>query len=162
LAPEVIIRLAENEADFRLVRGLWQEYWTSLGLPDDFQGFRHELEGLPGVYGRADGALFLAWREGEAIGTIALRRFNDVSGEVKRLYVRSGFRGLRLGQRLMEAVMDRAVVMKYQVLYADTLPSMREALSLYDKLGFERVEAYSDTPTAGAIFLRKNITARPL
>jgi hypothetical protein len=35
------------------VRDLWQEYWTSLGFPPDFQNFAAELDVLPGAYGCA-------------------------------------------------------------------------------------------------------------
>jgi ribosomal protein S18 acetylase RimI-like enzyme len=77
-----------------------------------------------------------------------------MSGEVKRLYLRPQFRGQGLGRRLLEAVVERAMAVPYDCLYADTLPIMMEALSLYERAGFERVEAYSTTPTPGAIFLR--------
>jgi hypothetical protein len=44
--------------------------------------------------------------------------------------------------------------MGYKMLFGDTLPRMQEAVSLYDQFAFERVEAYSDDPTPGAIYLR--------
>ena len=77
-----------------------------------------------------------------------------MSGEVKRLYLRPRFRGLGLGRRLQEAVIERAREIGYDCLYADTLPSMTEALALYQRVGFERVDAYSPTPTPDAIYLR--------
>ena len=83
-----------------------------------------------------------------------MRRLDRKSGEVKRLYLRPKFRGRGLGRRLLEAVIERANAVPYECLYADTLPSMMEALSLYQRIGFERVEAYSKTPTPGAIYLK--------
>ena len=150
----VDIRLAESPGDLAVVRQLWGEYWESLGLPMDFQGFSHELQGLPGVYGAQGGALLVAFDSSEPAGTIALRRLEAKSGEVKRLYLRPKFRGHGLGRRLLEAVIERATAVPYDYLYADTLPSMMEALSLYQRGGFERVEAYSNTPTPGAIYLK--------
>jgi putative acetyltransferase len=154
---DIVIRPAESLGDVATVQELWREYWRSFELPDYFQGFRQELDGLPGVYGQRGGALLVAWEGEQPAGTIALRRLNDLSGEVKRLYLRTDFRGRRLGWRLLEAVIERAIAIKYHSLYADTLPNMVEALSLYEKLGFERVEAYSNTPTPCAIFLRKQL-----
>jgi ribosomal protein S18 acetylase RimI-like enzyme len=148
-----MIRRVEGPGDLAAVRELWQEYWKSINLPNDFQGFGEEVKGLPGVYGEDGGALLLAWSATTAVGTIALRRLNDRSGEIKRLYLRPASRGQGLGRQLLEQVIERARELKYQSLYADTLPSMNEALSLYARLGFERVEAYASNPTPGAIFL---------
>ena len=153
----VDIRLAESSADLAIVRQLWGEYWESLGLPMDFQGFGDELKSLPGVYGAEGGALLVAFDSSEPAGTIALRRLDAKSGEVKRLYLRPKFRGRGLGRRLLEAVIDQATEVPYDCLYADTLPSMMEALSLYQRGGFQRVEAYSNTPTPGAIYLKINL-----
>ena len=151
------VRVAEWPGDLEVVRQLWREYWESFGLPMDFQGFGEELEGLPGAYGREGGALLLAFDSSEPAGTIALRRLDRTSGELKRLYLRPKFRGHGLGRRLLEAVIESAAAVPFHCLYADTLPSMIDALSLYQKVGFERVEAYSNTPTPGGIYLKLKI-----
>jgi putative acetyltransferase len=151
---EMDIRKAESQADVAAVRQLWREYWESFGLPMDFQGFGPELEGLPGAYGAQGGTLLLATYKDDPAGTIALRRLNRTSGEVKRLYLRPQFRGRGLGRRLLESVIERARALRYESLYADTLPVMTEALSFYERAGFERVAAYSDAPTPGAIYMK--------
>jgi putative acetyltransferase len=148
------IREAKSRADVASVRELWHEYWESFGLPMDFQGFGQELEGLPGVYVAKGGVLLLAVYQEHPAGTIALRRLDPASGEVKRLYLRPQFRGHGLGRRLLKAVIDRASTLGYQSLCADTLPVMKEALSLYERAGFDRVEAYSRAPTPGAIYMK--------
>jgi putative acetyltransferase len=150
----VIIRLAESPGDIAAVRELWLEYWESIGLPMDFQGFGDERKGLPGVYGEPGGALLLALDQDQPAGTIALRRLDGRSGEVKRLYLRPKYRGQGLAKRLLETVIERAITLQYEWLYADTLPSMKEALRLYAGMGFEHAEAYSNAPTPGAIYLK--------
>jgi GNAT superfamily N-acetyltransferase len=157
----IVIGSADGEEDILAVQGLWREYWGSFGLPLDFQGFGEELKGLPGVYGAEGGALLLAKHGNEPAGTIALRRQDARAGEVKRLYLRPKYRGQGLGRRLLEAVMKRAIAVKYEFLYADTLPAMMEALSLYEKAGFERVEPYSIHPTPGAIYLKRKLVSAP-
>jgi len=154
----VIIRLAESPGDIAAVRELWLEYWESIGLPMDFQRFGEERNGLPGAYGDTGGALLLAVNEDDPAGTIALRRLDETSGEVKRLFLRPTYRGQGLGKRLVEVVIERAVALQYEWLYADTLPSMKEALSLYASVGFERAEAYSNAPTSGAIYLKLRLS----
>ncbi len=158
---DFLVRLAEGPDDLAAVRDLWREYWISMDLPDDFQGFSEEVQGLPGVYGADGGALLLAIEktpEATPAGTIALRRLNDRAGEVKRLYLRPAYRGRGLGRFLLENVIQRARATGYQAIYADTLPSMTDALSLYARLGFQRVEAYSNDPTPGAVYLRLDLS----
>jgi putative acetyltransferase len=155
---DLAVRIAQSSSDLSAVRALWREYWRSIELPDNFQGFGEELKGLPGVYAADGGSLLIAWAENTPAGTIALRRLNDRSGEVKRLYLRPQFRGRGFGRHLVENVIERARGIGYETLYADTLPSLTDALSLYTRLGFERVEAYATDPTPGAIFLRLNLT----
>jgi len=155
---DFIIRCAESPGDLAALRELWREYWKSIDLPDDFQGFGEELAGLPGVYSAEGGALLLAWSGETPAGTIALRRLNDRAGEVKRLYLRPAFRGKGLGRQLLENVIERARAIGYEAIYADTLPGMTDALTLYARLGFENVEAYSNEPTPGAIFLKLRLT----
>jgi GNAT superfamily N-acetyltransferase len=151
---EFLLRTAESLDDLAAVRELWKEYWKSIGLRDEFQGFGEELKDLPGLYAADDGALLIAYAGAAPVGTIALRRLNDRSGELKRLYLRPAFRGLGLGRYLLASVIERARGIGYAALYADTLPGMTDALSLYARLGFERVDAYASDPTPDAIFLK--------
>lgn len=153
----MIVRPAKLPGDIAVVRELWREYWESFGLAMDFQGFGEELKGLPGVYGAAGGALLLALYKEEPAGTIALRRLDATTGELKRLYLRPKYRGHGMGRGLLEAAMERAIAIGYECLYADTLPAMMEALSLYRRVGFEQIEPYSSTPTPGAIYLKRKL-----
>jgi putative acetyltransferase len=158
MQEEFLVRLAQGPSDIAAVQDLWREYWKSIGLPDNFQGFGEELASLPGVYGADGGVLLLAWKETTAAGTIALRRLDDHSGEIKRLYLRPAFRGRGLGRYLVDQAIDQERGMGYHTLYADTLPSMTDALNLYARLGFEQVPAYATDPTPGAVYLRLNLT----
>jgi putative acetyltransferase len=156
-ANDIVIGQAESESEIAAVGDLWREYWESFGLPMDFQGFGEELRGLPGLYGSAGGLLLLAICKDEPAGTIALRRLDARAGEVKRLFLRPKYRRRGLGRRLLEAVMERGITLGYEILYADTLPSMADALSLYQRAGFERIEAYSSNPTPGAIYMKREL-----
>jgi GNAT superfamily N-acetyltransferase len=148
------IRPAVTEEDIAQVRALWTEYWGTLGLPLEFQGFGAQLQRLPGEFAAPSGLLLLAFEDTVAAGTIAVRRLGVEACEAKRLYVPPRFRGKGLGKRLLSAAIERAREVGYKTLFGDTLPGMHEAVHLYDQFAFERVEAYSDDPTPGAIYLR--------
>jgi putative acetyltransferase len=156
------IRLAESAASVEVIRSLWREYWNALALPPGFQGFARELEGLPGLYAPPAGRLLLATTGGEPAGTIALRPMGAQSCEAKRLYVRPAFRGRGIASILLRRVVQEAHSIGYQDLYGDTLSSMEQALQMYERYGFERVEPYTDHPTPNAIYLRLRLSRAPL
>lgn len=148
-----IVSVEGAEALERL-RVLLQEYWDSFGFTPCFQNFGFELAGLPGAYAPPAGRLALATLDGRPAGCIALRRIDNSRVEAKRLYVRPEFRGQSVGRALMEWAMAEARTAGYSEMVGDTMPEMREALALYEGMGFERIEPYSAQPTEGAIFIR--------
>lgn len=145
---------AEGAAALNEVRALMQEYWDSFGFTPCFQNFAQELAGLPGSYAPPDGRLALARVKGEAAGCIALRRIDLCRAEAKRLYVKPAFRGHGLGHALLEWVIGEARRAGYSELLGDTMPSMRQALALYGRIGFERCDPYSGQDVSGAIPIR--------
>ena len=120
------------------MRLLLEEYWNSFGFTPCFQNFGDELAGLPGAYAPPGGRLALATINDQPAGCIALRRVDADHAEAKRLYVRPAFRGQGLGRALMEWVMAEARAAGYREIVGDTMPVMRDALALYERMGFER------------------------
>jgi carbonic anhydrase len=133
------IEPVERAASLAAVRALLQEYWDSFGFTPCFQNFGDELAGLPGAYAPPGGRLALAKIGEEPAGCIALRRVDTDRAEAKRLFVRPAFRGLGLGRALLEWAMNEARAARYREIVGDTMPAMRDALALYDRMGFERV-----------------------
>ena len=151
-----VIEQAASADELESVRALFQEYWTSFGFTPCFQNFDSELAALPGKYAPPHGRLLLATVNGRPAGCVALRRFDQTRGEVKRLYVRPQFRGNGLGKAMMNALAAEARVIGYAELIADTIPKvMATALAMYERLGFEHIPPYSnETPEAQHIRLR--------
>jgi putative acetyltransferase len=151
-----VIEQAVSPGAIQSARELFQEYWTSFGFTPCFQNFDSELAALPGKYAPPRGRLLVATVEGQPAGCVALRPFDQTRGEVKRLYVRPQFRGSGLGKALMNTLADQARCIGYSEIIADTIPkAMATALAMYERLGFEHIEPYSnETPEAQHIRLR--------
>jgi GNAT superfamily N-acetyltransferase len=148
---EIIQALSSSQV--AQVRDLFHEYAASLSFDLCFQNFSQELAELPREYGPPRGRLLSAFCHGQIAGCVALRPQGEDICEMKRLYVRPTFRGKGLGRRLASAVIDEARALGYVRMRLDTVPSMKEAIALYESMGFEPIEPYRDNPICGALFL---------
>ena len=142
------------------VRGLFREYAQALGFDLCFQGFKQELAGLPGDYAPPKGRLFLALVEDEPVGCVALREFEPGVGEMKRLYVRPQYRGHGIGRALTEQVIAEAQAAGYRSVRLDTVPWMKEAIAMYETLGFVDVAPYRPNPIPGARYMQIDLAEK--
>ena len=140
------LREASAPGDLDAVRALFAEYARSVGEPCCFAGFERELADLPSGYL----ALFLSFEEAVPAGCVGLREVDRGTAEMKRLYVRSAWRGRGLGRALAQAAIDAARSAGYARIVLDSLPKMREARALYRSLDFRGIPPYLAQPTPGA------------
>jgi len=149
---------AETGEQIEETRRLFREYEKWLGLDLCFQGFEEELKHLPAKYAKPDGRLFLALVNGKTAGCIALRKLEKGICEIKRLYVRSEFRGLGLGQILIEKLIAEARLIGYEKMRLDTLPDkMLQAVKLYKSYSFTEIQPYYENPVNETLFLELNL-----
>lgn len=110
-----------------------------------------------GKYFAADSGVWLARDGGAVIGCIALRPLPmPGAAEVKRLYVRPAHRGVRIADRLLDALEAYARTRGYAEIYLDTKDDLLPAIRFYDRRGYERCERYNDNPQA-TVFMRRNL-----
>lgn len=123
----------------------------------DIQNYKEEVKHLESKYGIPDGRLYLAYYEEELAGCIGLRKIDDKNCEMKRLYVRSKFRGKHIGNQLIQKIIEDAKAIGYSYMLLDTLPFLESAVHIYKKFGFYEIESYNNSPMESSIYMKLDL-----
>ena len=126
-----------------------KEYFNQLAGPwlTDVVDVKHEEEELETlyhpdeVYIKHGGFLFFALYKNKAVGCVALKRLDEESFELARLYINPTYRNQGITTKLIERCISRCKENHVSELWVQTSMSMHEALKLYYKLGFDNKEA---------------------
>ncbi len=145
--------LVETNEQIDSIRLLFLEYAKSLNFDLCFQSFDEELAGLPGDYDEPDGRLLLAMVDEKVAGCVGLRRVADGVCEMKRLWVRPEFRGKKIGRKLADEIISEARRIGYKIMKLDTIDTMKEAITMYQSMGFSEISAYRYNPIEGAKYM---------
>ncbi len=149
---------AETSEQLEQARTLFREYESWLGLKLCFQNFDEEVENLPGNYAKPDGRLLLAFADENLAGCVALRNLEDGICEMKRLFVRENFRGRKIGNALIEKLIEEARLIGYEKIRLDTyLPKMPKAFALYESHGFREIAPYYHNPYGETLFMEMSL-----
>lgn len=119
-----------------------------LGFPaEDVLDFYYSSddEALDGIL-PPSGLTLLGYAGSEVVGCIAFRHMQPDVCEMKRLYVRPGFRQCGFGGALISALTEKAHQASYKVMRLETVKFMSGAIHLYEAMGFRRCPAYYDIP----------------
>lgn len=88
------------------------------------------------------GGIFLgAFIDEKLVGTIALVRFNEKAGAIRKMFVKKEFRGKEFGiaQQLLEQLITFSKENGIKDLYLGTVSILQAALRFYEKNGFETI-----------------------
>lgn len=152
------IEIAKTSKQYEAGGQLILAYAEFLGHDLEFQGFCSELRSLPEMYGPPKGALLLAKLDGNYVGTVGLRESGPDVAEMKRMYVLPEYQGRGIGNLLSKAFIEQAAQLGYSSIRLDSIPELDKALRLYQRLGFEEIEAYRFNPHPDAVFMEYKIS----
>jgi len=82
------------------------------------------------------------------VGCAGLYRIDGSTGEIKRMWIDPDWRGVGLGRRLLAHLEERAVELGCATVVLDTNETLDEAIAMYERAGFDRIERYNDNPYA--------------
>ena len=94
------------------------------------------------------GWLLLARLEGEPVGCGVLKRMDNRTGEIKRVWTAPSVRGLGVASRLMDRLEALAIEQGFKTVKLDTNKTLVEARQLYLKRGYREIARYNDNPYA--------------
>jgi GNAT superfamily N-acetyltransferase len=89
------------------------------------------------------GAWVVAYLGDQPVGCGGVKRLDDSSAELKRIYLASAARGLGLGRRILEQLEQHARELGYERLRLDTGDLQPEALGLFRSSGYEQIPDYN-------------------
>jgi putative acetyltransferase len=116
-----------------------------------FEGFRapHETIAADGLTPPGGRLLVI-----DEVACGGLRRLDEETAEVKRMYVRPGHRRQGHARRLLGALEATAKELGYTRVRLDTGPLQPAAAALYASAGYHSIDAYTEMPP-GSLFFEK-------
>ena len=124
-------------------------------LNNHFEVEEHDVEMLdhPHEYIiKPGGQIFFAYFKGKVVGTAALIVENETTYELAKMAVAPEYRGLKIGNLLMEACLDYCKENGVQKIVLESSTKLPPALNLYIKYGFRVIPLNPNT-----LYSRANI-----
>jgi len=98
------------------------------------------------------GAFLLARSDGEPVACGGVHTIEPGIGEIKRMWVHSGWRGAGLGSRLLRHLEDHCRRLGQHTVRLDTNQTLAEAIAMYRAAGYRTIDRYNDNPYATHFF----------
>ena len=130
--PIQVVLFAPRHAEaWRSLNEAWIERFFAIEPKD-----REALDDPQGKIISKGGIIFIAERNGEAVGCAALLRMQDSGFELAKMAVADHAKGGGIGRKLIEACIDAARVAGAHRLYLESNSALAPALALYRSAGF--------------------------
>ena len=107
----------------------------------------HELKDMDDIqknYFENGGTFLVMLEDGQMICTGAIRKLDDETCELKRLWLLTEYHGQGLGYRMLQELLSIAKEMGYKRMRLETDPeAQRRALNFYKQIGFYEIPRYT-------------------
>jgi len=138
---ELLEALPESEVAVQLLTRYYEE--LDVRFPGGFDPER--TAAAPGAeLCPPSGWFFIARLDGRAIGCGAVRKLDETTAEIKRMWVDPAVRGRGVGRRLLAALESAAARLGCRLVRLDTSSHLPEALGLYRSAGYSEIPPYND------------------
>lgn len=141
--------------DPSLKRGVFDftdKCFTELGKKFEPQGRHYFYNNIPEAFE----VFYCLVDRGDVIGTVALKKIDERTVELKALYLHKEYRGQGLGSLLMSVSVNEAKTRGFKRIMLDSMLKYEDALRLYEKFGFEKIDRYNDNQMAD-VFMKMDL-----
>jgi putative acetyltransferase len=101
----------------------------------------------PEYFQPPNGTFLVAFEDGEAVACGGLGRWDETTGELRRMYVLPEHRGRGLGREILERLEGAAGDLGYTKIRLETGNEAPEALGLYTSSGYEPIPCWGPFAT---------------
>jgi len=91
-----------------------------------------------------NGAYLVAYLDDVAVGCGAVRRLDETTAEIKRMYVNPSVRGRGIGRALVEALEREARSVGATRIVLETGTRLESAIKLYEAMGYARIPLFGE------------------
>jgi GNAT superfamily N-acetyltransferase len=147
--PEETVEIRAEAPDGAVGRACLGAYFRE--LDERFEGGCHFDAGDRGILDEMSppsGFFLVAYAGEEPVGCAGLKRLDELTGELKRMWVAPSARGRGVAVTLLRSAESRALEIGCRRLYLDTNRVLREAQAFYRREGFAEIARYNDNPYA--------------
>jgi len=151
------MKIIDGENYLEDVKELIIEYTKILNRDLRFQNIEDELKDLSKKYTYPHGKILVALIEDQVVGCVAYHKHNKERCEMKRLFVKKEYRKQKIGEKLVNKIIETAKEDGYQEMVLDTIEPLKSAIYLYKKFGFKECQPYYDNPMNDVIYMSLNL-----
>jgi DNA-binding MarR family transcriptional regulator/GNAT superfamily N-acetyltransferase len=143
------VRFALEPPTSPCARACLDRYYRELAARFD-NGFDPVKEGAkPGRdMAPPEGFFLIARLRGQPVGCGGVRRVDQTTGEIKRVWIADEMRGVKLATRLIAELEAQARALGLKTMRLDTNRALTEARALYLKLGYHEAPRFNENPYA--------------
>ncbi len=126
-----------NNDDFRMFYQKTEEYYSRI-----VGGLENRKTFVPYNASETIDRALIAYDGRNAVACAGLKHYSEADAEIKRVWVEPEYRGQHLAQDMMKRLEDKARKDGYKRLILQTREIMTDAVALYEKMGYIRIDNY--------------------
>ena len=132
------IQLEDNPAIAKIIRSTLEEFGAN--KPGTVY-FDSETDHLFELFSKTPGSVYqVALQDGKLVGGAGIYptpNLPEGTCELVKMYLLAAARGNGVGRTLIEQAFQLARNLGYQAIYLETMPELKKAIYIYEKMGFK-------------------------